>query len=56
MLNGSPLDTVRQPQAIPSGTSVLPFGAMLSIARLMAARPSGTVTSVSGVIGSVVQL
>ena len=55
-VKGSPLDTVRQPQAVPSGTLVLPLGAIRSIAALIAGKPSGLVTSVSGVIGVVVQL
>jgi hypothetical protein len=55
-VNGSVLDTVRQPQAMPSGTLVLPLGCIRSIAALIAVSPSGLVTSVSGVIGVVVQL
>ena len=55
-MKGALLETVRQPQAVPSGTLVLPLATIRSIAALIAASPSSVVTSVSGVIGLVVQL
>ena len=55
-MNGSLLETVRQPQAMPSGTLVLPFGGHQVDRRLDGGKPFSVVTSVSGVIGSVVQL
>ena len=55
-VNGSPWDKARQPHAMPSGTFVPPFATISSIAFLTAFWPSAVLTSVSGVIGSVVQL
>ena len=54
-MNGASLDSTRQPQAMPSGTLVLPVGAIASIDALMASWPAVALTSVSGVIGLVVQ-
>ena len=55
-VKGSACDSTRQPQAMPSGTLVAPVGDISSIAALIAVLPAVTVTSVSGVIGLVVQL
>ena len=54
-VKGSLLETTRQPQAVPSGTLVLPVGSMASMASVIACLPATVVTSVSGVIGLVVQ-
>ena len=52
---GAACESTRQPQAMPSGTLVLPVGCISSIAASMAILVSLTLTSVSGVIGVVVQ-
>ena len=40
-VKGAPLETVRQPQAVPSGTLVLPLAAIGSIAVLIVGEPLG---------------
>jgi len=53
-VKGSLLDTVRQPQASPSGTLVLPVGAIAAMAFVMVVLPAVVVTSCNGVIAAVV--